>query len=192
MAYLVYDMMKDCAKTGTAKKLAGLPFEVASKTGTVGTENGNTDCYNISVTSGDIFAVAITSAGQNKSLLVNGSTAPTEIAKNVIKSYFGKNYPNDAKMPESVVEIGLDSRALEQNKLMLASNENKRYAVNKLFRKINVPKEVYETENLGEKQETEAEKTYFSIVGKSKQVVPIKQRQDSTDLSAIIEQILGL
>ena len=192
VAYLVYDMMKDCAKKGTAKKLSNLPFEVASKTGTVGNESGNTDCYNISITSGDVFAVAFSSAGHDKPLAANGSTTPTETAKNIMISYYGKNYPEKAKIPESVAEIALDSRALEQNKIMLVANGNERYGVKKLFRKSNVPKEIYLSENLGEKQENEQEKIYYSIVGKSKHVVPIKQQQNTNDLSSVIQQILGL
>lgn len=42
-AFLMTDMLKSTAKNGTAKRLRSLPFEVAAKTGTVGTQKGNTE-----------------------------------------------------------------------------------------------------------------------------------------------------
>ena len=190
-AYLVYDMMKDCAKTGTAKRLADLPFEVASKTGTVGTENGNTDCYNVSVTSSDIFVVAVTS-GSNETIKANGSTTPTITAKKIMKEYYNSNPPSSAIKPKSVVEVKLDSRALEQNKLCLASEETKQYAINKLFSKNNMPTKKYQEFLTSEKVTgTSSKTTYYSIVGKNV-AIPLKQRQNTDDLSAVIEQILGL
>lgn len=56
-AYLMTDMLKSTAKQGTAKKLHSLPFDVAAKTGTVGTSKGNTDAYALSYTSRDLVAV---------------------------------------------------------------------------------------------------------------------------------------
>ncbi len=56
-SYLMADMLKTTAKTGTAKKLHALPFDVAAKTGTVGTENGNTDAYALSYTTRDVVGI---------------------------------------------------------------------------------------------------------------------------------------
>lgn len=55
-AYLVNDMMKTAVKTGTAKKLRSLPFDISAKTGTSGTEKGNTDAYAVSCTTADVSA----------------------------------------------------------------------------------------------------------------------------------------
>ena len=56
-AYLTTDMLCTAAQTGTAKKLRSLPFQVAAKTGTAGTANGNTDAYAVSYTTRDTIGV---------------------------------------------------------------------------------------------------------------------------------------
>lgn len=56
-AYLTTDMLRTASKTGTAKKLRSLPFDVAAKTGTVGAKQGNTDAYTISYTAKDCIGV---------------------------------------------------------------------------------------------------------------------------------------
>ncbi|MEG1608419.1 MAG: transglycosylase domain-containing protein, partial [Clostridia bacterium] len=50
--YQITDALQECAKNGTAKKLAPLDIAVASKTGTVSAtdKNFNTDIYNVSYT----------------------------------------------------------------------------------------------------------------------------------------------
>ena len=54
---MINDILYETAKTGTAKKLSNLPFPVCAKTGTCGTEKGNTDSYTISYTPEDTVAV---------------------------------------------------------------------------------------------------------------------------------------
>lgn len=56
-AYLTTDMLCTAAQTGTAKKLRSLPFQIAAKTGTAGTTNGNTDAYALSYTTLDTVGV---------------------------------------------------------------------------------------------------------------------------------------
>ena len=56
-AYLTTDMLRTTAQTGTAKKLRNLPFQIAAKTGTAGTTNGNTDAYALSYTTRDTVGV---------------------------------------------------------------------------------------------------------------------------------------
>ncbi len=65
-AYLTTDMLKGTAKEGTAKKLRSLPFEIAAKTGTVGTKNGNTDAYALSYTTKDVAAVWLGNANNSE------------------------------------------------------------------------------------------------------------------------------
>lgn len=49
-ASIITDLLTNTAKKGTAKKLSYLPFQVACKTGTNGSDNGNYDCYSIGYT----------------------------------------------------------------------------------------------------------------------------------------------
>lgn len=56
-AYLTTDILCTAAQTGTAKKLRNLPFQIAAKTGTAGTANGNTDAYALSYTTRETVGV---------------------------------------------------------------------------------------------------------------------------------------
>ncbi len=73
-AYLIGDMLRGTAKQGTAKKLRSLPFEIAAKTGTVGTKKGNTDAYALSYTTKDLAAVWLGNADNSEISCTGGGT----------------------------------------------------------------------------------------------------------------------
>ncbi len=115
-AFLINDVLKDCAKTGTASKLSALNFPVCAKTGTNGNENGNLDAYCIAYTPDYIISVWLGNADQSYfSNQISGGNYPTAIAKDVL-SYL---YPNgDAKFfsaPSTVKEIEIDKNAYEND-----------------------------------------------------------------------------
>ena len=86
----ITSMLKDTAKTGTAKRLYGL--DLASKTGTVAStldSSKNTDAYNISYNDKYLIAVWFGNTNGENGLLesnVNGGTYPTIFVQNVIKN----------------------------------------------------------------------------------------------------------
>jgi membrane peptidoglycan carboxypeptidase len=85
-ANLMKIALKNVVNNGTAKKLKFLPFEVCSKTGTVGNEKGNTDAYNISFN--DDYTIGVWYGNVEDSLMPNnvlGGTYPTEIANELWK-----------------------------------------------------------------------------------------------------------
>ncbi|MBO4262755.1 MAG: transglycosylase domain-containing protein, partial [Clostridia bacterium] len=49
-AFIINDMLKETVKSGTAKKLSSLGYEICAKTGTNGDKNGNTDAYCVAYT----------------------------------------------------------------------------------------------------------------------------------------------
>lgn len=111
-AYLMTDILKTTAQSGTAKKLRTLPFEIAAKTGTVGTENGNTDAYALSYTALDCAAVWLGNA-DNSYIPYTGGGEPCNLLKNV-NSLLQTSYeqqsisiPNFSK-PNGVVCVTLD------------------------------------------------------------------------------------
>ncbi len=77
-AFLATDMLKGAAQCGTAKKLRTLPFEIAAKTGTVGTKKGNTDAYALSYTTRDVAAVWLGNA-DNREIACTGGGAPCNL-----------------------------------------------------------------------------------------------------------------
>ena len=59
---MITDILRECASSGTAKKLKKLGFDVAAKTGTFGNENGNSDAYTVSYTTDKTVAAWIGNA----------------------------------------------------------------------------------------------------------------------------------
>ncbi len=111
-SWLMTDMLKSTAKQGTAKKLRSLPFEIAAKTGTVGTKSGNTDAYALSYTSLDCAAVWLGNATNDK-IECTGGGEPCNLLYQ-INLALAKNYQreNQAVSPfapnEKVCRVALD------------------------------------------------------------------------------------
>lgn len=122
-AYLMTDMLISTAKSGTAKKLASLPFQVASKTGTTGIEgsNMNSDAWNMSYTTQNTLCVWYGNADMKHPMQENvtGGSYPTLCAKFVLENL---NSPIDFHKPKSVNFVDIDEFMLKNyNKLQRAS-----------------------------------------------------------------------
>lgn len=141
-AYLVTDMLKTSAKSGTAKKLSDLDFEVASKTGTVGTKLGNTDAYNIAYTSQDIVGVWCGNM-DNKLTSIAGGGLPTNISKEFLKTIYKESKPENFKMPSSVEYLNIDKLEADKNHIIVKANKllPERFCEKEIFSKFNLPKE---------------------------------------------------
>lgn len=124
-AYLMTDVLKGVAKNGTAKRLSGFKFDVASKTGTVGasSSNKNTDAFNVAYTA-DHTIVSWIGASRPDELLessVNGATYPVVITKNVLETLYEDYLPESFSKPQNVQLVDIDTRSLEENKIELAN-----------------------------------------------------------------------
>ena len=144
-AYLMSDMLKSTAKGGTAKKLRSLPFEIAAKTGTVGTENGNTDAYALSYTTRDCVSVWLGNANNTK-IEHTGGGAPCNLLSH-INEYLYKSY-QDKKLvlppftkPKEVVCVALDKpNYYDTHTLALADDfAPAEYKFSELFKTSAVP-----------------------------------------------------
>ena len=158
-AYLLTDMLKTCAKTGTAKRLASLKIDIASKTGTVGksTSKENLDAWNASFTK-DYTCVAWLGNLDNTPITYAGGNQPTQIVKN----YFEKIGDNSKfEVPTSITEKNIDVNALNENHIVLLANDYipEIYTQQELFSKFNLPKGIstnftkVETESFNRKVE---------------------------------------
>lgn len=141
-AYLLTDMLKSCAKTGTAKKLASLEKDIASKTGTVGKSGSkeNLDAWNVSYTKNTTCAVWLGNL-DNSPIGYAGGNQPTEIVKN----YFEKVEDSSVfTTPGSIVERDIDLTELEENHRIVLANSftPERYVQKELFSKFNLPSDV--------------------------------------------------
>ncbi len=69
---LINDVLCETAKSGTARKLKNLNFDVACKTGTCGDSDGNTDAYSIAYTSDYCLGVWLGDKNNKKTNLTGG------------------------------------------------------------------------------------------------------------------------
>lgn len=139
-AYLLTDMLRTCAKTGTAKRLSSLGIDIASKTGTVGKSKSkqNLDAWNASYTK-DYTTVVWLGNLDNTPITYAGGNQPTQIVKN----YFEKvGDTSTFEMPDSVTEKAIDLNALNDNHIALLANDYipEIYTQKELFSKFNLPK----------------------------------------------------
>ena len=140
-SFLITDMLKTCAKTGTARKLAELPYEVAAKTGTVGTNKGNTDAYNVSFTTEDIVGVWFGNM-DNTLIKTAGGNQPTALARDYFKKIYATHAPKPFEMPASVESVKVNQFELENNHVLLRANDftPEKDVKTELFSRFNLPK----------------------------------------------------
>ena len=144
-AYLMTDMLKSTVQNGTAKKLRALPFEVAAKTGTVGTQKGNTDAYALSYTTKDCTAVWLGNA-DNKKIDCTGSGKPSSILYKINQALFEiynskKTKINTFTQPKNILRIELDKPAYYDTHTLVIADDNApaSYRISELFKTSAIP-----------------------------------------------------
>ena len=143
--YLTTDMLKTAAQTGTAKKLRSLPFAVAAKTGTVGTDNGNTDAYALSYTTRDCIGVWLGNK-DNSFIPYTGGGEPCNLLMQ-INERLNERYQRqsqkitDFQMPTGVRQVALDKTSYyDTHTIMLADERSPiEYRFNELFKTSAIP-----------------------------------------------------
>lgn len=141
--YLTLSTLLTCAKEGTAKKLSSLPYQVAAKTGTVGSSLNNSDAYCVALTSTDTVGVWIGDYSNNNIGSLTGGNQPTNIAKNYFKSIYKTETPKDFEVPSSVSNVEIDAIEYDKNNIVLRANDYtpQRYKISEVFSRFNLPKE---------------------------------------------------
>ena len=119
-SYLLSDMLRTAATEGTAKKLRTLPYFVSAKTGTGGTEQGNTDAYAMGYTSEHTIGVWLGN-GDNSPISATGGGEPANELYALFKALYQERTPEAFVRPEGVVEAALDREEYEnRHRLVLA------------------------------------------------------------------------
>lgn len=144
-SYLINDMLKGTAKNGTAKKLRSLPFPIAAKTGTVGTEKGNTDAYALSYTQKDCIGVWLGNA-DNKKIEHTGGGAPCNLLFSLNEYLYEEYQKQNISIPDfqackDVLCVALDKTAYyDTHTLSLADDAApSEYTFKELFKKQCIP-----------------------------------------------------
>lgn len=117
---LMNEILIETSKSGTAKKLKEFCFDVATKTGTCGNQEGNTDAYAVSYTSEHCFAVWLGDKDNSRSQ-ITGGTDCCKLMKSILENTYGKHTPTalDTKSGTSTVNIDKEEY-LQNNKIIIA------------------------------------------------------------------------
>lgn len=139
---LINRALIEATKSGTAKKLKEINFDVACKTGTCGTKEGNTDAYALSYTSQYLIGVW---AGDkaNKKLDITGGKDCCELTKELLNEIYKENTVPPLDTNSGVCEIQLDKDEYENNNRIILCDDNcpKLNRIKAVCSKSNLPKE---------------------------------------------------
>lgn len=116
--FLMTDMLLDVVNNGTAKGLKK-SYQVAAKTGTVGSKKGNTDALVAGYTTQNTFVVWHRGYLNND---VNGSTAPCSLASKILDEIYENTQPANFVAPKGAIKITIDKPSLEQQQLKITKN----------------------------------------------------------------------
>ena len=144
-AYLTTDMLKTAVQSGTAKKLRALPFPVACKTGTAGTDKGNTDAYALSYTTRNLVGVWFGNA-DNSYIDYTGGGAPCNFLFQ-IHEYLNAVYTSkgetiqDFSKPSTVTTVELDKTSYYDRHIILSADPKApvEYTFSELFKNSCIP-----------------------------------------------------
>lgn len=119
---LMNDMLIQTVKNGTAKALSGLQYDVAAKTGTCGTEKGNTDAYSVCYTSENCIGVWLGDKN-NKRLNISGGGDCCLYAKEILNKLYKTHSPENLETAKGTEIIKIDAEDYyNNNKIILADD----------------------------------------------------------------------
>lgn len=119
---LINGILIETSKDGTAKKLRNLPFCVASKTGTCGTEEGNTDAYDVSYTSEHRVGVWLGDKN-NEKIDVTGGGNCCKIAERILSALYENSAPAPLDVTTGTSTVEIDAEEYYENgKFILADD----------------------------------------------------------------------
>lgn len=119
---LLNDALLQTTENGTAKKLKNLGFNVATKTGTCGNSEGNTDAYAVSYTSRNCIAVWLGDKDNNRSEITGGNEC-CKIMKEILKEIYSENPPEDLDISGGTETIKIDREEFNKNnKIIIADS----------------------------------------------------------------------
>ena len=117
---LMNEILIETSKSGTAKKLKEFNFDVATKTGTCGNIDGNTDAYAVSYTSENCFAVWLGDKDNKRSEITGGNDC-CKLMKSILQTVYSKQSPSPLDVKTGTTTISVDREEYEENnKIVIA------------------------------------------------------------------------
>ncbi len=139
---LINRTLIETVKSGTAKKLKNVNFDVACKTGTCGTKEGNTDAYAVLYTTRHTMAIWLGDRN-NKKLNVTGGGDCCKIANCMLEEIYSNGSCPPLDVQSEIEEIKIDREEYENNDKIILCDGNcpKLNILNVYCLKSNIPKE---------------------------------------------------
>jgi len=126
---LMNDILIETSKSGTAKKLSNIPYDIATKTGTCGNEQGNTDAYALSYTSEHCIGVWIGDKNNERRNITGGNDCCGYIKK-IIEKLYRSCTPKNLDVTSGTSPVNIDAEEYYSN--------NKAVIADPLSPKLNV------------------------------------------------------
>lgn len=139
-ASLMNKALVETVKSGTAKKLNRLNFDVACKTGTCGNGEGNTDAYSVGYTGNICFGVWLGSK-DNKRLQITGGNDCCNAAYSILSELGSGKECKEIDTKSGTVTLDIDRQEYEENQKIIICDDNcpKLNRFSAQFSKDNIP-----------------------------------------------------
>ena len=121
VSWLISDMLMTASKEGTARRLKELPFPVCAKTGTAGTDAGNTDAYCIGYTKEHVIAVWMGNEDYTP-VDATGGGLPANEALRLFQALYAKRKPEPFPACDRVVRLHYDGEVYEKDHAVTLSD----------------------------------------------------------------------
>lgn len=142
--YQMLDNLLGTSKYGTAKKLAGLPYQIASKTGTVANEQGeNTDAWCCAFTTAHtLLAWDGAKSGETLAHSHTGSGLPTMSIKDYADFLYADTSPKDFAVTETIVSLDIDyDKLINEHQVVAVPSNFEGTTIKAIFSTNNLPQQ---------------------------------------------------
>ncbi len=120
-AYLVTDCLLECSQNGTGKIMKFAGDNIATKTGTVGNSNGNTDAYCVAYSPNYTVSIRISSESGYMENSISGGGLPTLLACEIFK------YLSDTDrftIPDGIVFEEIDMKKWKSERVVALADQS--------------------------------------------------------------------
>lgn len=138
-SYLTTNMLMDVSKVGTAKALAKHDYQIACKTGTVGSKQGNSRAFNVAYTSSHTISVLYCGDFSNH---ICGGSAPTQLTSKVLDCLY-KHPPKNFDIPNGLIKVKLNQDQLYNHQKMVVDNNGEEFWFDKRFLPDSIINDIY-------------------------------------------------